>query len=413
MLKKIFFCFVIISIFLFSFVNNSFAQNCSDTDTDCLQKAISSCQDASCVNDIKNKLDSKLSNIRQEKNTLSSQIQYMNTQINIALTKIKETELNILRITDEIENLDKKIDGLNNSLDYLSKILLKKISEGYKKKQVSLIEIILDSRNATTLTNQLKYIKISQENDRRIAFQLQQAKANSEEQKKLREEKKIELDKLKVQLDSQKISLNNQKASKQKLLEDTNNSETTYQNLLAAAYRQLSAFKSFVQGAGGGAIGANEFGTGEGGWYFSQRDSRWANNRIGNSQEIILNVGCLLTSVSMVLKQRGVDTNPAIIAANNNYFYLNTAYMEYRNRISLPNGLKGYNISISEINNELKNGNPVIIGLYAGSYGQHFIVLKKLDGDNNYIINDPYYGPDKKFSEYYSKNQIFSAEIIK
>lgn len=392
--KIIFFLLIFFSL-IFIFTNKSFAQDCSN-ESDC-KKLIS-------------EYESKLSSIRQEKNTLSSQISYMDTQIILTLTKIRETELTIKKTEDEILELTDKIENFDNSLNYLSKILIQKITEGYKNKKTSVFEMVLDNKNFLTLNNQLKYIRAAQENDRKIAYQVQQAKSNSEEQKKIREEKKIILDKLKETLNAQKASLNSQKIEKQKLLDETNSSETVYQNLLAAAYRQLSAFKSFVQSAGGGMIGANEFGTGEGGWYFSQRDSRWANNNIGNSSEKILDVGCLLTSVAMVLKQKGVDTNPAIVASNKDYFYLNTAYMRYRYQLSLPNGLKG--ISGINIDDELKNNNPVIVGLYAGSYGQHFIVLKKIDGDT-YIINDPYYGPDKKFSDYYNKGQIFSAEVIK
>jgi hypothetical protein len=119
----------------------------------------------------------------------------------------------------------------------------------------------------------------------------------------------------------------------------------------------------------------------------------------------------LLTSVAMVLKSKGVDVSPQNIATNNSYFFGNTAYMLYRYQLSLPGGRTGKGIAISEIESNLNNNEPVIVGLNAGSYGTHFIVLKKNDG-GDYIMFDPVYGPDKKFSEHYSKGQIFSAEII-
>lgn len=354
----------------------------------------------------------KINELQQQKNTLSSQITYMDTQIALTSLQIKQTEASVIKTEEEIENLTGKIDNLNKSLDYLIGIMLKKIAEGYKTKEISLFDLILNSGNMSVLVNRIKYLKISQDKDRQVAFQAQQAKMNYEEQKNLREEKKKKLDKLKKILDRQKIDLNNQKTAKQRLLEVTKNDEKTYQQLLEEAQKQLAGFKSFVKSAGGGVISANGFGTGEGGWYYSQRDERWAYKTMGYSKENVLEVGCLITSIAMVMKKNGVDWTPFDIAADPNYFFSNTAYMLKPYLFSWPNGLKYSNISLSEINNEIGAGRTIIVGLYAGKYGTHYVVLKKVEG-NDYIMHDPYYGPDKKLSEYYSKSSIFTAGVFK
>ncbi|PIS15839.1 hypothetical protein COT62_01550 [Candidatus Roizmanbacteria bacterium CG09_land_8_20_14_0_10_41_9] len=355
----------------------------------------------------------KLNELRQQKSTLSSEIEYMDTQIYLTTLRIQETEDKIEKTQQEMDLLTTKIQGLDTSLDYFLKMLVKRVVEGYKQKSVSFFDLILNSDNAGDLVGEIKYQKTAQENNQKLLIQVQRAKINYEEQKTLREEKVKELDNLKTVLDAQKIELNNQQDAKRNLLVITNNDETTYQRLLQEAQRQLSAFKSFTRAAGGGTIAANGFGNGSEGWYFSQRDERWAYNRIGNSDEDILDVGCLLTSVAMVLKKYGVDTDPSKIAANSQYFYLNTAYMNYRWDLNpWPNNLTSYSLSISQIDDEIRNGHPVIVGVYAGYYGQHFIVLKSIDGDD-YMMYDPYYGPDKKFSEHYSKDQIFAAETFR
>ncbi|NMB84208.1 hypothetical protein GYA28_02870 [Candidatus Roizmanbacteria bacterium] len=355
----------------------------------------------------------KLTDIRKQKNTLSSQIQYMDTQIYLTQLKIQETEQNIERTQKEIDVLGERIDGLDTSMNYYTKLLLSKVVENYKNKSISFYSAVLDSDTVNDFFNRFKYIKITQQNNQKLLIQVQQTKLNFEEQKKIREQKKIDLDNLMITLDKQKVDLKNQQNAKKNLLAITNNDENIYQNLLSQAQAQLAAFKSFTQTAGGGIIGANGFGSGSDGWYYSQRDARWANSRIGNSGENILDVGCLLTSVAMVLKKYGVDTNPSNIASNSNYFYLNTAFMNYRwNMNPWPNGLNSYNLSVSQIDDEIKNGRPVIVGIRAGYYGMHFVVLKSIDG-SDYIMHDPYYGPDKKFSEHYSKGQIFSAETFK
>ena len=383
-------------IFLW-FYNLAFSQICSNEE-ECQEK--------------KKEYEEKLISIRNQKNTLSSQIQYMDTQIYLTTLKIQETEYKIKKTTEEIETLVEKINDLNTSLDYLTPIFIKKIVEGYKRQKINLFDIFLDSKNATILINRLKYIKTAQDNDRRLAFKLQQTKINFEEQKNLREEKKKELDLLKTALDNEKNQLNNQKIAKQRLLEITQNDEKVYQNLLEQAQRQLASFKSFVRSAGGGVIPSNGFGSGSDGWYYSQRDERWANKTIGSSSEIILEVGCLITDIAMIMKKYGLDWTPATIASNPNYFFANTAYMLHPARFSWPNGLSYVNINQSSIDEEIKNGRPVIVGVYAGKYGTHYVILKQIDGDD-YIMHDPYYGPDKKFSDYYSKSAIFVAGVFK
>jgi len=194
--------------------------------------------------------EQKLTDVRNQKNTLSSQIQYFDTQIYLTTLKIQDTENKIIQTQEEIDKLTNRISGLNSSLDYLSKLLIKKIREGYKTRDVPFFDIFLDTKRASDLLNRLKYSKIVQENDRRVAFQLQQAKTNFQNQKDLREEKKIELNNLKSFLNQQEADLNNQKIAKQYLLQQTQNDEKTYQTLLARAQAEYSAIQGIVSGGG-------------------------------------------------------------------------------------------------------------------------------------------------------------------
>lgn len=390
MIKKNFIFIVLFFLVIFSV----HAQDITD-----LQKKISEYQ-------------TRLQQLKQQKNTLSSQIQYMDTQIFLTTLQINQTEQKIISTGHEINLLGSRIEGLDQSLDYLSKQLIQRIVEGYKKKPFSIFSLLLDNKNANDFLNQVKYLKTAQTNNQKLLYTVQETKTNYEEQKKLREEKKIELDKLNETLNYQKQSLDSQRTQKQRFLADTQSDENTYQSLLAQAQAQLAGFKSFVSSAGAGIIGANQFGTGSDGSYYSQRDSRWANQTIGGSNENILNVGCLLTSVSMVLKKNGVDTNPSIIASNSDYFSLNTAFMNYRWRFNpWPGGLNSYQISTSQINDELNAGHYVIVGVGGcANGGSHYVVLTKKDGDD-YIMHDPIYGPDIKFSSHYSN--ICSSETFK
>ena len=370
-------------------------------------------QDCSSESECRKLIDeyeSKLTGIRAQKNTLSSQIQYFDTQIYIATTKIRETELKIQQTEEEINNLGQKIDGLNTSLDYLGKVLIKKIAESYKKKQATIIDLIVDSNNAMSLSNQLKYIQISQDNDRRIAFQVQTAKNNFEEQKALREKKKIELADLKITLDSQKIALNSQKADKQKLLDATNSDENTYQGLLEKAQAELSGFSAFVQSAGGG--GLTSFGNGSNGWYFTQRDPAWGNICLPGSSSTMAYAGCAVTSVAMVCKSFGQNMTPASIVGSSSYFVggdlWNWAFGCNGRSSSGPVYMSKDTVK-SYIND--KNAKVILRLVSPSVSGLHFVVGWKFDGDE-LIIHDPYYGPDMKFSSKYSWGQVTTAIAI-
>ena len=194
--------------------------------------------------------EQKLSVVRSQKNTLASQIQYMDSQIYLTTLKIQNTQQQITDTEAEIETLGGRIDGVNSSLDYLTKLLFNKIKEGYKRRDIPFFNILLDADNASTLFNQLKYARSAQENDRRVAYQLQQAKQNFEDQKDLREKKKIDLDNLQITFRSQNANLNNQKADKQRLLVQTQNDERTYQNLLAQTRAEYLAIQGIISGAG-------------------------------------------------------------------------------------------------------------------------------------------------------------------
>jgi len=405
-MRKLFSFLFIISCFfvlLLKNVGKTYSVDC---------KIGASCNSESECEELKNSCQQELSRLQTTKSTLASEIKYMDTQIYLTELKVQETEKKITQTQKEIDTLGSRIEGLDSSLNYLSKLLLEKIVESYKQRSFSLFDYILNAESAGEFLAKVKYLKTTQNNNQKIVVQVQQAKLNFEEQKTLREEKIQQLDNLKNTLVTQKHELDIQKDAKQKLLADTQNSENVYQELLARAQRQLSAFKSFVQTSGAGSIiGANGLGTGSDGNYYSQRDERWAYKTIGYSSENILNVGCLITSVAMFGKKFGSNITPLDIASDVNRFWGNTAWM----KLPWPGVAgKGYvSVDIGNIANELDQGNPVIVGVqinncYSG--GNHYVLLIKKEG-NDYIMHDPIYGPDIKFSSHYST--ICSAATFK
>ncbi len=207
---------------------------------------------AECIKELELQRDQA----KDKKNTLSSEIEFMNTQIYLNELQVQTTEEQIQKAQEEIENLSGRIGGFNKSLDFLTKVLLEKIVEGYKRKQeVNFLQLILEADNASTLLNRLKYVQVTQSEDSRLTFQVQEAKQNAEDQKDARERKKEELGKLEVELIARKSGLNNQKKEKQGLLAITQNDEAKYQRLIQQALAESKAVQNaLVSGTSLGPI---------------------------------------------------------------------------------------------------------------------------------------------------------------
>jgi len=203
--------------------------------------------------DLSNKIreyQQKLDELRRQKNTLSSQIQYMDTQIYLTGLKIKEIENKIDTIQKEVETLTQRISGMDDSLSYLLKTLIDRITASYKTRKISPMDILFNSTNISQLINNIKYLKTARENNQNLLIQVQQVKLNFEEQKKLREQKAVELDNLDKSLSIQQKEFDYQKIAKQKLLVDTNNDEVKYQELLSQAQAEYTAIQGIVTAGG-------------------------------------------------------------------------------------------------------------------------------------------------------------------
>lgn len=225
------FTFFLLLVSLHTFAHQTHATVCSGTED--------------CQNKIK-EYEAKLTQTRDQKNSLSSQINLISTKVDLAKARLEKTATEVELTHEEVEDLTLKIERLNESLDHVSSILLEKIIEGYKNRHISFLDIFF-SPKATTLENQLKYIRAAQENDRVLAIRTEQIKVNFTEQKDLREQKVIQLEELENQLEIQKVELNNQATQKTALLDQTKNDEKKYQQLLSQALSEFQAVNQAIQ----------------------------------------------------------------------------------------------------------------------------------------------------------------------
>lgn len=353
-------------------------------------------------------LQNKVNDLQQQGQTLKSQITVMDNQMKLTEFRINATKQELTGLEEDIDVAVKKVSTLETSLDKITKTLLSRIVATYQVGNVPQMHVVLAANNMEDYLQRANYLRLVQAHDKQLLMNTQQAKVDYENQKNIFEEKKKKVESLKGQLETYTGQLDQEKKSKEQLLGVTKNDEARYQKLLQEARAQIDSFKSFASSMGGsGTIPAQSSADG---WYFNQRDERWGNNRIGGSSEPMWQVGCLVTSTAMVLKQKGENVSPADIAGNSSNFFSNTAYI----LIPWVGGRfqSVWSADIGAIDSKLASGQPVIVGLKAGPYGTHFIVLKS-GSSGNYVMHDPWNGADKNFSDYYSTGQIFQYGYLK
>lgn len=396
-------------ILLFAVVTIVYAEDSTPTPTG-EETPTPTKSDASKVQELNNKiteLQNKVNDLKQQGETLKSQINVMDNQTKLTEFRINATKKELEELENDIGVAEDKVSKLEGSLDKITKTLLSRIVATYQVGKIPQMHVLLAADNMEAYLTRSNYLKLVQAHDKQLLMNTQQAKVDYQNQKDIFEQKKQKVESLKGQLEEYTEQLEQEKKSKEQLLSVTKNDEARYQKLLAEARAQISGFKSFASSQGGsGTIPAQSSADG---WYFNQRDERWGNHFIGGSSEPMWQVGCLISSAAMLLKQRGENVTPADIAANSSYFFSNTAYM----LIPWVGGrfTSVWSSDLGAIDSKLSSG-PVIVGLKAGPYGTHFIVLKSGSG-GNYIMHDPWNGSDLNFSDYYSTGQIFQYGYLK
>ena len=211
-------------------------------------------------------------------------------------------------------------------------------------------------------------------------------------------------------LTAQQQSLAQTVQSKSQLLTETNQKESTYEQLLAAAEAQLNSFSAFTQNAGGSKLLGNQTECDSWGCYYSQRDTAWGNDSLDGTKYTLASDGCLVTSMAMVLTHYGY-TNVTPVTINSNPANFAAYYPAYLLFTIDVDGVSATR-KTATIDATLATGNPVIVGLNAYG-GTHYVVL--VSGRNgNYIMKDPYVanGNDIPFTSQYSMKAIFSIAKV-
>ena len=124
-----------------------------------------------------------------------------------------------------------------------------------------------------------------------------------------------------------------------------------------------------------------------------QCDGSWGSNNLGTCSYTICSAGCAITSVAMVFKYFGVDTDPGRLNTwlTNNGGFSGGCYIIWSTAVNIGSGftyIGNPGQDFNRLRSELDAGYPVIVEV--NNNGQHFVVVTGYSGDT-YYINDPAY----------------------
>lgn len=186
-------------------------------------------------------LKQKIGSLQSEQNTLSKQIILLDSQTKLTTLQITDTERKIDVLESEIGELTGEISRLEDLKTKRLELVLHRIPQSYKRASSSQFGWLLFSKNFAELLTRAKYLVQVQEEDTLLYKQLQLTQMNYNERRDIRESKKIEQESLRKQLEKHTKELAAQKKQKQALLDQTKNSESVYQRLLAQALAEKQA----------------------------------------------------------------------------------------------------------------------------------------------------------------------------
>ncbi len=198
----------------------------------------SSCSSEKDVNKRESCLKDLVANCSKDINNLTGQINYINGQISLNELNITKTGNRIEELESEIASISGKIDRLETSLSTVINVLISRIIATYKIGNGEQLSMLLSSKSFGNFLVRAKYIRVVQEHDKKLLFQMQETKNNYVEQKEERERKRKEQADLKIRLSQEKVTLASNKKQKEVILESTKNNNVQYQKQLEEAKRE-------------------------------------------------------------------------------------------------------------------------------------------------------------------------------
>ncbi|MEI6587735.1 MAG: C39 family peptidase [Candidatus Moraniibacteriota bacterium] len=408
--KKIFFL-LIISVFLISSKEFASGSSCDDT---CESKCIAQFPSddggkKKCKNDCVDDCESlekkakvyedliKLKNKQQD--ALAGQLDNIDNEQAKTLAQLQETQKKVQTLAQQVDDLSGEIKEGEFKVDFQRKILAGLMQSYYEYDQQGVLPLVLAGKAFSEAINQLDYIEQSGDKVSRLLLEIKQTRQKLVDNQNSLIQKKEESDKAKETLIDKKENLQATENQKTNLLFQTQGEEAKYKQLLARVEAQKQELLDFSAASNLGDVSSSvssypkpSTNLASTSWYFSQKDSRWGDKKIGNSKTLMKSYGCAVTAVSMVFREKGASINPGAMASQKIFYYdLIKWPATWSPDIKLVSSNSHGNVKWATIDSEIKKGNPVIVYIKRSRGGGHYVVITGKDS-KDYIVHDPYFG---------------------
>jgi peptidoglycan hydrolase CwlO-like protein len=373
--------------------NNStvFASDCEDQcelayPTDENKDARDDCEDTCKDLEKKAKEYEKIIDTKvRQKDSLNNQLSYINTQQSQNQRTLNKTNAELEELSQKITNIEKDIKQKEKEIAYQKRMLSVLMQNYYDYNQQGILEIVLLNESLANPFEKTDYIEQSGIKVSELLDEIKTAQQDLVEDKEELQDSRDQSEKLKDKLQDEKYSLQLTENQKQTLLVKTRGEEEKYQKLLAEIEEQkkqlfnFSSFGSYDIGKYDKPSSKDALSTP----YYSQKDSRWAEMKIGVSSSKMKDYGCAITSVAMMYSHYGKSYTPKDILKKSD-FAGDLIYWPSSWHHSYTTSYK------SKLDSILKDDGVAIVHLkFSG--GGHFIVVGGKD-KKDYIVHDPYFG---------------------
>jgi peptidoglycan hydrolase CwlO-like protein len=321
------------------------------------------------------------------------------TQIELSTRQIEEYNSQIIRLESQIKEKETLIES--------QKKLLAEIVRGYYEvNQGGLIMAYLSKGNIASFI--LTKNRIAQTGDkiRDIVNSITEIKNQLKEERDAIDKKKSEIAKKTQELKDKNSNLESLKKQREVLLVQTKSEEERYRKLLANIEEQKQQLLDIERFFADSGLSLKDFPEPPSSlfastdWYYSQRDPKWGDVKIGISGLKMKNYGCAISSVAMVFTAHKDKITPLQLVKKPIYTeegLIAWPSKSYGDKVSLASyGVRHGNISWKVIDSQIKKDNPVIVYIKKtkGSGGHYVVIHHKESSTGKYVVHDPYFGPN-------------------
>jgi peptidoglycan hydrolase CwlO-like protein len=341
---------------------------------------------------------------KKEQTLLGQKINNLNSEIQKTKKSIQENIKTIDELNAQIESLTEEIIE-NGKLIKVQKDLLSKVLRSYHESDAGFYaKIIMNVKTFAGFSGERDRLSQTSDKITEITSSLKALQKELEEKETLLIDKKNKLIDERDELESKNAKLNSVKVEKNTILVQTRGDEVKYQSKLAKIEEQkqellgdidslyndnFAEISEFAKG-----LDKPTSGLASTSWYYSQKDSRWANKSIGNSSSKMKDYGCAISAVSMVFTYHGEKINPGTLCKKPIFSWDLISWPGSWNGLTLSSSIAHSGVNWNTIDREVKKGNPVVVFIDAKRGAGHYVVIHGKDKKGKYVVHDPYWGPN-------------------